>query len=300
MHEPSRRRLLAGVGAGVAGVLAGCGAPASDDGTPTPTPSPTPTPAIPADAPDFWRWLPAPSALDVPRYGLRQLTLEPMREAGAANRRLNPKRFTLPDLDSALPETSEFLTVSDPTFGAGVLLGDFDPAAVGQALTDAGYEAGEAASTYASDRVVVEVGSERLLWADRQAGAREAADALRTMLDGDGGEPYPAADEGLRRTLSTIEPAESRFMLSYEPGSQSGLLEGARFHANGMTFTESSVEWRIAVVYDGVPPEGAAADYRAIFEEKQGFSDVLTRTEDDLLAVRVSTSPIHATTTSPL
>jgi len=297
MRDLTRRGFLT-TSAAVAGLLAGC--PSDSDGTastPSPTPTPTPTPAIPADAPEYWSWLPAPAALDVDRYSVGAFDLEPMREAGAANRLLDPRRFAPEALEAAIGPTERLLTLSNSDFGTGLLFGDYDVEAIGQDLQASNFDQ-SGGTRYTGEDIVVDLSTERIDWADRAATASATVETMQKQV-GNGETPYPAANSKLRRALETVEPAEARFALEYRPQAGANKLEGARYHANGMQFKESSASWHIAVVYAEAPPEGAARAYREVFEDKQGFTDIRTRVDGDLLELEVSTSPIYATSTQP-
>jgi hypothetical protein len=304
MREPTRRRVLGTAAAGFAGLLAGCGL---GDGTETPTPTATPTATqtqtptatpSPVESPAFWDWLPTPAALDVERYRTGFLELEPMRTAGAARRLLAPRRYVLEALRPTLSDTSALLTVSNDDFGAGVLRGDYEPATVRTDLADAGFEAAEGENRFVADDRAVDLGADRLVWADHQAAAT-AIDALLARMAGDGSEAYPARAERLGTVLGAVEPADTRFAIRYLPPERTGSLEGARFHANGMAFEGEQATWRLAVAYADAPPEGALADYREAFAETDGFEVVRSGVDDGLLTLEVDTSTVQATATEP-
>lgn len=306
MRESTRRRVLGAAGAGFAGLLAGCSLGGESD-TPTPTatppptatPTPTATPVVPAEPPRYWDWLPTPAALEVERYRIGSLRLEPMRAAGAARNLLAPRRYVLEALNSVLAETRELLTVSNDAFGAGLLRGDYDQAAIRDDLTAGDFETAETANRLLADELAVELGSERVRWADHSSPAG-VLETFQRRTSGPASESYPKTAEPLRTVLGVVEPAEARFAHHYLPSDRTGVLDGALYHANGMRFDGDAATWHLAIAYADAPPDEAPAQYEKVFAEKQGFTVERTRVQGGLLSLRVSTSTLLASGTEPL
>jgi len=305
MRERSRRRFLGAAGAGLAGLLAGCnlaGDTETSTPTATPTPSPTPTetvtPSVPAEPPAYWDWLPTPAAFEVERYRLGSLQLEPMRDAGAARNLLAPDRYVLSALRPALAATRELLTLSNDDFGTGLLHGNFDVEALRADLAEADVEATDVEDRFVAGDRAVALGSGRIAWAEHPS-PDAAVDVLLAGASGQGGESHPATAERLETALGAIEPADARFATHYLPPERTNVLEGARFHANGMVFEGEDATWRLAVAYADAPPEGAEAQYREAFNEQAGFTVEESQVQGGLLTLRVTTSTLQATATEP-
>lgn len=307
MRERSRRRFLGAAGAGLAGLLAGCSSgngteTPTSTATPTPSPTSTPTetatPVIPTEPPAYWDWLPTPTALEVERYRLGSLQLEPMRDAGAARNLLAPGRYVLSALKPAIAATRELLTLSNDDFGTGLLRGDFDVEALRGDLADADFEAAETDNRLVAGDRAVDLGPERIAWAEHPSPGA-AVDVLLARRRGRDGESYPATAERLETALGAVEPADARFATHYLPPERTNMLAGARFHANGMAFDGEDATWRLAVTYANGPPGDAEARYREAFAETEGFTVEASHVDGGLLTLRVATSTLKATATQP-
>lgn len=302
MDDPARRRLLASLAAGTAGLLAGCGAPAqSDESTPTPdrtpTPSPTPTPTPAPDVADYRTWLPAPAALTMEPYALGALDLEALREAGLDQRNLSPGRYTPGSLSATLPATASLVTLSTADAAGGVLEGEYDPDAVGSTLADADFEAATDGDAYTRETMRVDVGDALLLWADApQAGS--ILETLRGRHEGDG-TTYEARNPRLSAVLDRLAPAWARFARPVSGGSD-GPFADARFLGTGIWASAETVRWRTVLAFEGTPPDEAESRYRTQFEDKQGFEAVETAIEGEVLRLDAETSPAYATSTQPI
>lgn len=299
MSEHTRRRLLGGLGAGLAGLLAGC--PSADgEGSPaaTPTPTPTPTPAVPSEAPAFWGWLPTPAALGTGPYSIGSFDLESLREAELTQRNLRPRRYTPAVLNPVGEATEQLLTLSTADVGTGILLGSYDTASLRDRLEGEGYTQEAASAPYATDGKRVLVEAERLVWADAPASADAVLETVRAQADGDG-ESYPAAAPALRTVLETLTDFDARFALRTS-GPEDDPFADARFLATGIGTDGDTVVWRTAVSFEGTPPTAARDHYQSQFEETQGFENVRTRTSEGLLVMDADTSPVWATSTQPI
>lgn len=292
MHEPSRRRLLAGVSAGLAGLLAGCGTPSTDDATPTPTA----TPAVPADAPDFWRWLPTPAALAVDPYSLGTLDLTALREADLVQRNLEPQRYTPSVLNAILGETVQLLTMSTADVGTGVLVGSYDVDALEGRLADAGFTRTDDGA-YGSADGRIRVGPDRVLWTDNPDDPAETLAGVRERLDGTG-EAYVNAEPDLAAVLEAVRGRPATFARPFSRDEEP--FRTAVFIGTGIGTAEEVVTWRTALAFEGSPPTAARDWYQSEFEDKEGFSNVRTRTREGLLVMDAETSAAWATSTQPI
>lgn len=287
MHEPSRRRLLAGVGAGL---LAGCGSPSSDDATPTATP------AVPADAPDFWRWLPTPAALAIDPYSLGALDLTALREADLAQRNLNPERYTPGGLNAILGSTTQLLTMSTADVGTGILVGSYDVETLEGRLEDAGFTRTDDGA-YSGGDGRIRVGAERVLWANNPDDPAETLAGVRERLEATG-EAYVNAAPDLAAVLEAVRDRPATFARPFS--SDEAPFETAVFIGTGIGTAEDVVTWRTAITFEGNPPTAARDWYQSEFEDKQGFSNVRTRTREGLLVMDAETSVPWATSTQPI
>jgi len=301
MDDPARRRFLAGLAAGTAGLLAGCGAPTqAEEATPTPEPTPTPTPTPTAtptpDVAAYRTWLPAPAALAMDPYALGALDLEALREAELDQRKLAPGRYTPGVLSTTLPATDSLVTVSTGDAAGGVLEGAYDPDAVGTALADADFEATDE-EAYARDTLGVEVGDALLRWADAPE-AGPILEALRARGEG-AGATYEERNPRLSAVLDRLAPALARFARPVSGGSD-GPFADARFLGTGIWASAETVRWRTVLAFEGTPPAAAETRYRTQFEDKQGFEAVETAIEGEVLRLDAETSPAYATSTQPI
>jgi hypothetical protein len=305
MHDPARRRVLTGLAAGVAGILAGCGAPTRSEETtapeptptPTATPTPTPTPEPTPEVAEYRSWLPTPAALDLEPYSLGALDMAALRAAELNQRNLTPGRYTPGVLSGAFGSTTSLVTVSTGDAAGGVLQGEYDPATVGSALTDGDFAPAEGTDSYASETQHVEVSEALLLWGDG-AEPESTVAAFRRRSEGDG-ETYPEGSPHLSAVLDRLSMASARFARPVS-GESDGPFADAQFLGTGIWAGESAVRWRTALAFDGTPPEAARSHYQTQFEDKQGFEAVRTAVDGEILRLDAETSPAYATSTQPI
>ncbi len=300
MDELSRRQLLTGLGVGLSGGLAGCGAPtAGRQATPAPaadpTPSPTATPGESAETPAFWGWLPTPANVGS-EYSFGSLAVPDLRSAGLARDRLAPARFIPEQVLDVISATTDLLTVSTGSVAGGVLRGDYDPGALGDALESAGLPA-ETEGIHAGDRLGFALESELIRWADHPDDPAAVLAVLGRQLEG-GRDSYPASTPPVERALAAIQGSTARFgrPLAVEEGP----FAAARFLANGIGVSDGSISWLSAIAFDGDVPDAAVDEYRQSFVDREGFENVRGRTEPGLLVVAAETSAERAAATQPL
>jgi hypothetical protein len=300
MDGLSRRALIAGLGVGLSGVLAGCGAPTagrSPPETPTAEPeaTPTPTPDPAKGTPEFWGWLPRPDVLGS-EYSFGSLAVPAVRDAGLARERLAPARFTPERIDDVVSSTTALLTVSTGAAAGGVLRGEYDAGAFGDALESAGLAAGEN-GVYTGDRLGFALDSGVVRWADHPSDPAGVLAILRQQLAG-AEDSYPTTSPPVERTLAAIQGASARFGRPIDVAD--GPLASARFLANGVGPVDGSVAWTSAVAFDGDVPDAVAEEYRGQFVDREGFENVRGRTEPGLLVIESETSAERASATQPL
>ena len=296
MDESSRRAVLCGLGAGLAGVLAGCAGRAPVTGTDRPTE--TQAPSTPEDStadPAFWGWLPRPAAVGGD-YSFGSVAVPDARSAGLARDRLAPSRFTPPQVHDVLSSTTDLLTVSTGSVAGGILQGDFDPDDLSSALESAGFAPGEH-GVYTGERLAFAPESSLIRWADDPAGPAALVGVLGEQV-GASGEGYVTTTPPVERALSAIHTTPSRFGRPIDVDG--GPFDTARFLANGIGPSGESIGWTSALAFDGTVPEDAAAGYRQQFADRAGFENVRARTEAGLLVVEAETSADRATATQPL
>ena len=187
MDESSRRALLGGIGAGFAGLLAGCAGRAPVIGTDRETSTPPPsTPDASPDRPAFWEWLPHPEAVGG-GYSFGSLAIPDVQSANLARNRLAPARFTPAQLHDRFTSTTELVTVSTGSVAGGLLRGDYDPEAITAALESAGFTP-EDDGMYVGDRLGFAPESTLLRWADDPSGPAGLLRALGQRVAGAGEE----------------------------------------------------------------------------------------------------------------
>lgn len=292
MHEPSRRRVLA-AGVGFAGLLAGCGAPTTED----PTPTATPTPTLPADAPAYWQWLPTPDALGLETFSFGSLDLDTLADEELRQGNLRPRLYTPESVEAVYRDTTELLTLSTVDVGAGILLGDYERDAVVGVLEDDGFEEGPE-GRYSAANLTVVIVEDGLVWADAESGAETALEALLDRRAGTG-ESYVLATPPLESVLDALTGYPARFAREVS-AEDDGPFATARFLGTAIGASEDAVTWRTAIAFEGSVPDAAREHYQTQFETKEGFENVVTSTRDGLLVMDADTSVAVATATRPL
>jgi hypothetical protein len=295
MDDLSRRALLSGVGAGLTGVLAGCSAPTAGRSPPaSATPTPTATPDASAERPAFWGWLPRPEVVG-DAYSFGSLAVPDVRSAGLARNRLAPTRFTPEQVHETLSSTTDLLTVSTGAVAGGILRGEYDDGALGDALESAGLSAEE--GVYRGERLGFALESELVLWADHPEDPASVLSVLGRQQAGDHGS-YPGAQPAVERALAALRGSTARFGRPLDVDD--GPFASARFLANGVGQSAGSIRWRSAIAFDGDVPDAAADEYLQQFVDRDGFQNVRGRTEPGLLVIESETSAERATATQPL
>jgi hypothetical protein len=296
MDESSRRAVLSGLGAGIAGVLAGCAGRAPVTGTDRPIETQAPsTPEESTPDPAFWGWLPRPAAVGGD-YSFGSVAVPDARSAGLARDRLAPARFTPPQVHDVLGSTTELLTVSTGSIAGGVLHGEFDPDDLSSALESAGFAPGDD-GILTGERLAFAPESSLIRWADDPAGPAALIGTLGDQVAASD-ETYVTTAPPVERALSAIRGTPARFGRPIDV--EGGPFDTAQFLANGIGPSGASIGWTSALAFDGAVPADAAAGYRQQFVDRSGFENVRARTEAGLLVVAAETTADRATATNPL
>ncbi|MFB6311800.1 MAG: hypothetical protein ABEH64_11550 [Salinirussus sp.] len=303
MDESSRRGYIVGIGASLAGLLAGCTgrAPVADprargeaDGEKTPSnPEPVSTPSAPEN-PRLEDRLPDPAAVGG-RYTFGAFRWTRLREANLARGTLRPGRFVPGALQDILPDTEYSLTINTGQAAGGTLHGSYAEGTVESALLDGGFS--RAAEGFRNESLAVAVEEDVVRWAD-------APDSTDAIIDAFGGrregrdQRYTDAAPSLAPVLAATDPASARFARPL--AVDSGPFEASTYLATGITPEGDGVRWRSAVGFEGTVPPQARERFRERYAELDGVESIEMRTDESLIVVDVMTTADVITSIQPL